>query len=531
MPPYSSAMHVDRPRYVIDRPVYNLPDFDREFDKKSRQFPVGEKVKKLFRYGITMSPGHHTVTGNHTSPGIHPVGLTYLCRFQTWGHFLQITKTSLEVSDAVFLANLAYLKSTTANGFLIGLLHDKPKTHQWLMKRLRSAVFKHAPASSSGFPTSDRIVVMKQWSALQLWLHTKSIQAFHRSNKKTRASQRVPPVCFCQMLPVEAEEPVVPAPARPELAAQVQSKRQPAVWCHQRGQRRHHPGSPRSVNPLPSAVWYLSTAAGCISVTVQNTTQSSCLLVIYSTVLKKGFCSLQAWRSPSWQTSLPSTASIPLSSPSSRISSWAPLTRWSQVNHSDLSAAICWDDSDKLPELHNADQLHSARLGPVCSTRAKETRGDITALCVQVPLLSSALWWVWFVFSWPPNRTSAISTPLSTPQWWTRTGWTRFDWGYLELWPVSPQSYRYAFPSEAFRLEWKRNQFHLKPTLVHTDWLWLHAVWLRCHLSVRVLRPRLHDGCRAPDPHLRAQVHLWDQSAAVQWPPGCGLCESVLCSE
>ncbi|XP_034447162.1 solute carrier family 26 member 9-like [Hippoglossus hippoglossus] len=42
-------MHVDRPRYVIDRPAYNLPDFDREFDKKSRQFPVGEKVKKLFR--------------------------------------------------------------------------------------------------------------------------------------------------------------------------------------------------------------------------------------------------------------------------------------------------------------------------------------------------------------------------------------------------------------------------------------------------------------------------------------------------
>ncbi|KAJ4934461.1 hypothetical protein JOQ06_007256 [Pogonophryne albipinna] len=38
-----------RPRYVIDRPAFNLPDFDQEFDKKSRQFPVGEKVKKLFR--------------------------------------------------------------------------------------------------------------------------------------------------------------------------------------------------------------------------------------------------------------------------------------------------------------------------------------------------------------------------------------------------------------------------------------------------------------------------------------------------
>ncbi|KAK1897871.1 Solute carrier family 26 member 9 [Dissostichus eleginoides] len=42
-------MHRPRPRYVIDRPVFNLPDFDQEFDKKSRQFPVGEKVKKLFR--------------------------------------------------------------------------------------------------------------------------------------------------------------------------------------------------------------------------------------------------------------------------------------------------------------------------------------------------------------------------------------------------------------------------------------------------------------------------------------------------
>ncbi|KAM7411335.1 hypothetical protein PAMA_021363 [Pampus argenteus] len=44
------SMHQNRPRYVIDRPAYNLPDFDKEFDKRSRQFPVGEKVKKLFRH-------------------------------------------------------------------------------------------------------------------------------------------------------------------------------------------------------------------------------------------------------------------------------------------------------------------------------------------------------------------------------------------------------------------------------------------------------------------------------------------------
>lgn len=50
---FAVAMQQDRPRYVIDRPAYNLQDFDTEFDKKSRQFPVGEKVKKCFRYRIT----------------------------------------------------------------------------------------------------------------------------------------------------------------------------------------------------------------------------------------------------------------------------------------------------------------------------------------------------------------------------------------------------------------------------------------------------------------------------------------------
>ncbi|XP_068199271.1 solute carrier family 26 member 9-like [Antennarius striatus] len=50
-------MHPDRPRYVIDRPAYNLPDFDKEFDKKSRQFPVGEKVKKLFRCSVSRLRG------------------------------------------------------------------------------------------------------------------------------------------------------------------------------------------------------------------------------------------------------------------------------------------------------------------------------------------------------------------------------------------------------------------------------------------------------------------------------------------
>uniref|UniRef100_A0A6Q2XB69 STAS domain-containing protein n=1 Tax=Esox lucius TaxID=8010 RepID=A0A6Q2XB69_ESOLU len=42
-------MQQDRPRYVINRPAYSLPDFDGEFDKKKRTFPIGEKVKKCFR--------------------------------------------------------------------------------------------------------------------------------------------------------------------------------------------------------------------------------------------------------------------------------------------------------------------------------------------------------------------------------------------------------------------------------------------------------------------------------------------------
>ncbi|XP_034393290.1 LOW QUALITY PROTEIN: solute carrier family 26 member 9-like [Cyclopterus lumpus] len=50
-------MHRDRPRYVIDRPAYNLPDFDGEFDKKSRQFPVREKVRKLFRCSVLRLKG------------------------------------------------------------------------------------------------------------------------------------------------------------------------------------------------------------------------------------------------------------------------------------------------------------------------------------------------------------------------------------------------------------------------------------------------------------------------------------------
>ncbi|NWJ11057.1 S26A9 protein, partial [Crypturellus undulatus] len=38
-----------RPRYVIERPAYSVSLFDEEFEKKSRSYPVGEKLKNLFR--------------------------------------------------------------------------------------------------------------------------------------------------------------------------------------------------------------------------------------------------------------------------------------------------------------------------------------------------------------------------------------------------------------------------------------------------------------------------------------------------
>lgn len=70
------------------------------------------------------------------------------------------------------------------------------------------------------------------------------------NNQQTGSLQRVSPVCVCQMLRAETEGLVVQTPAYPELAAKVQSERKPAVWCHQRGQRWHHSGSPRSVDTL-----------------------------------------------------------------------------------------------------------------------------------------------------------------------------------------------------------------------------------------------------------------------------------------
>ncbi|XP_061869746.1 solute carrier family 26 member 9 isoform X2 [Colius striatus] len=42
-------MNHARPRYVIDRPAYSVSLFDKEFEKKSRSYPIGEKLKNLFR--------------------------------------------------------------------------------------------------------------------------------------------------------------------------------------------------------------------------------------------------------------------------------------------------------------------------------------------------------------------------------------------------------------------------------------------------------------------------------------------------
>ncbi|KAM3841154.1 solute carrier family 26 member 9 [Vipera latastei] len=38
-----------RPRYIINRPAYSSNYFDEEFDRKSRSYPLGEKIKNLFR--------------------------------------------------------------------------------------------------------------------------------------------------------------------------------------------------------------------------------------------------------------------------------------------------------------------------------------------------------------------------------------------------------------------------------------------------------------------------------------------------
>ncbi|NXG62186.1 S26A9 protein, partial [Hemiprocne comata] len=42
-------MNHTRPRYVIERPAYSVSLFDEEFEKKNRSYPVGEKLKSLFR--------------------------------------------------------------------------------------------------------------------------------------------------------------------------------------------------------------------------------------------------------------------------------------------------------------------------------------------------------------------------------------------------------------------------------------------------------------------------------------------------
>nr|XP_056723703.1 solute carrier family 26 member 9 [Euleptes europaea] len=42
-------MNEPRPRYVINRPAYSINDFDEEFERKSRSYPLGEKIKNLFR--------------------------------------------------------------------------------------------------------------------------------------------------------------------------------------------------------------------------------------------------------------------------------------------------------------------------------------------------------------------------------------------------------------------------------------------------------------------------------------------------
>lgn len=46
-------MHQVGPRYAIDRPAYSQPDFDEEFNRKRRNYPLGDKVRNVFRYVTT----------------------------------------------------------------------------------------------------------------------------------------------------------------------------------------------------------------------------------------------------------------------------------------------------------------------------------------------------------------------------------------------------------------------------------------------------------------------------------------------
>uniref|UniRef100_W5K1I4 Solute carrier family 26 member 9 n=1 Tax=Astyanax mexicanus TaxID=7994 RepID=W5K1I4_ASTMX len=45
----ANTMNPVRPRYAINRSAYSQPDFDEEFGRRRRSFPLGDKVKKVFR--------------------------------------------------------------------------------------------------------------------------------------------------------------------------------------------------------------------------------------------------------------------------------------------------------------------------------------------------------------------------------------------------------------------------------------------------------------------------------------------------
>lgn len=89
---YCAGMEPHRPRYVVDRPAYTLPDFNREFDKKSRQFPVREKVKKLFRYNITTSPQTSTTSSHELC------GRPALCCLLGWNSCVSFVSVRCSVS-------------------------------------------------------------------------------------------------------------------------------------------------------------------------------------------------------------------------------------------------------------------------------------------------------------------------------------------------------------------------------------------------------------------------------------------------
>ena len=142
---YAVAMQPDRPRYVIDRPAYNLPDFDKEFDKKSRQFPLGEKVKKLFRYRTAISSAQsiwtHMSSPSHTHTHTHSASYKPSCCDQT--EESSVATASYEVLEYVLWT---FFRATNRKTWALQKEFLLFVSVRCSATRLRALLFRHLPA-------------------------------------------------------------------------------------------------------------------------------------------------------------------------------------------------------------------------------------------------------------------------------------------------------------------------------------------------------------------------------------------------